>query len=63
MTVAMILDLPAVTETQYVTARRMLGAALQPGCLVHVVTPAEPAAPLVADAADGDATWEDAEWR
>jgi hypothetical protein len=39
MTVAMILDLPGVTDTQYATARGMLGAALQPGNLIHVAGP------------------------
>ena len=39
MTVAMILDLPGVTDAQYATARAALGAALQPGNLVHVAGP------------------------
>jgi hypothetical protein len=61
MSVAMILDLPGVSEAQYAIARGMLGAAMQPGNLFLVVPPA--AAPLVADAEDGDPTWEDAEWQ
>jgi hypothetical protein len=39
MTVAMILDLPGVTHSQYETVRGMLGEALQPGSLVHVAGP------------------------
>ncbi len=39
MPVALILDLPGVTEAQYATARGMLGEALQPGNLVHVAGP------------------------
>lgn len=41
MAVALILDLPGVTEGQYATARGMLGEALQPGNLVHVAGPTE----------------------
>jgi len=41
MVVALILDLPGVTDAQYATARAMLGEALQPGNLVHVAGPAE----------------------
>ncbi|MDQ3514529.1 MAG: hypothetical protein M3462_12905 [Chloroflexota bacterium] len=41
MTVAMILELPGVTEAQYATARGMLGDALPPGNLVHVAGPSE----------------------
>lgn len=41
MAVAMILDLPGVTEAQYATARGMLGESLQPGNLVHVAGPTE----------------------
>jgi quinol monooxygenase YgiN len=41
MAVAMILDLPGVTETQYATAREMLGEALQPGNLLHLAGPTE----------------------
>lgn len=41
MAIAVIFDLPGVTEAQYATARRMLGEALQPGNLVHVAGPAE----------------------
>jgi hypothetical protein len=64
MTVAMMVEVPGTTEAQAATARRMLGAALQLGNLVHVAPPAAPAAaPLVADAADGEPTWEDAEWQ
>jgi hypothetical protein len=37
--VAMVLDLPGVTEAQYATARGMLGMALPPGNLVHVAGP------------------------
>ena len=39
MAVAMMLDLPGVTEAQYATAREVLGAALPPGNLVHVAGP------------------------
>ena len=39
MAVAVIMDLPGVTEAQYATARGMLGEALQPGNLVHVAGP------------------------
>jgi hypothetical protein len=64
MTVAMILELPGVPASQHAIARGLLGAALQLGDSVHIVPPAKPAAaPLVADAADGDPTWEDAEWQ
>lgn len=41
MAVALILDLPGVTEAQYATARGMLGEALQPGNLVHAAGPTE----------------------
>jgi hypothetical protein len=41
MAVALILDLPGVTEAQYRTARELLGEALQPGNLVHVAGPTE----------------------
>ena len=41
MAIAMILDLPGVTESQYTTAREMLGEALQPGNLVHLAGPTE----------------------
>jgi hypothetical protein len=37
--VAMMLDLPGVTEAQYAAARGMLGAARPPGNLVHVAGP------------------------
>ncbi|HEX5167392.1 MAG TPA: hypothetical protein VFV93_18430 [Thermomicrobiales bacterium] len=37
--VAMMLDLPGVTEAQYVTAREALGTALPLGNLVHVAGP------------------------
>lgn len=39
MAIAMVLDLPGVTEAQYATAREVLGAALPPGNLVHVAGP------------------------
>jgi hypothetical protein len=39
MAVALVLDLPGVTEAQYATARGILGTALQPGNLVHVAGP------------------------
>jgi hypothetical protein len=39
MTVAMVLDLPGVTDTQYGTARTILGDSLQPGSLLHVAGP------------------------
>ena len=41
MAVALILDLPGVTEAQYASARGMLGEVLQPGNLVHVAGPTE----------------------
>ena len=41
MAVAVIMDLPGVTEAQYATARGMLGEGLQPGNLVHVAGPTE----------------------
>ncbi len=36
MAIALILDLPGVTEAQYATARGMLGETLPPGNLIHV---------------------------
>ena len=39
MAVAVIFELPGVTEAQYATARGMLGEALQPGNLVHLAGP------------------------
>ena len=41
MAVAVIMDLPGVTEAQYATARGMLGEALQPGNLIHVAGPTD----------------------
>ena len=41
MAIAVILDLPGVSEAQYATARGMLGEALQPGNLLHVAGPTE----------------------
>jgi hypothetical protein len=60
MTVAMIVEVPGVTEEPNVTVWRMLGAPLHLGNLVPVVPPA---APLIVDAADGEPTWEDAAWQ
>jgi hypothetical protein len=41
MKVAMVLDLPGVTDTQYAIARSMLGDSLQPGSMLHVAGPTE----------------------
>lgn len=41
MTVAVIMDLPGVTEAQYGVARNMLATAPQPGNLVHIGGPSE----------------------
>ena len=41
MAIAVVFDLPGVTEAQYATVRGMLGSELQEGNLVHVAGPTE----------------------
>jgi len=64
MTLAMIVNVPGVTEAPGVTAWRMLGAPLHLVTLGRVVPAAAPAAATSgAAAADGEPTWEDAAWQ
>ena len=61
MAIAMIWDLPRVTNAQDATVERMLSLALQLRNLDHAVPAAD--SPLIAAPSDNDFTWEDAEWQ
>jgi hypothetical protein len=64
MTVAIVLDVPGVTEAPIVVAQGILATPLQLGNLLQVVPPSEPrAVRLNVGVADDDCTWEDAEWQ
>lgn len=61
MTVAIFLDAPDRTTRRYAPAREIPDADLTMQTLIVVVPPV--ALPLVAEAADEEPTWEDAEWQ
>ncbi len=66
MTLAMIIEAPRLTETQWPVLQQALGAALRLNSQAQpplLAAPATPASLVALEIFEGEPTWEDAEWQ